>query len=497
MTSASTSGNFLGMPLALSHIIDGMPAGATATEPVLNPSDTGDVVALSPKGAEADMLAAIAAAQSAFPRWSQSGLIERHDILRRAAEEMSKRSEELGALLSREEGKILAEGIGEVSRAAQTLAYFAGDMLRLGGEAGASVRPGVGVQVTREPLGIIGVITPWNFPFSIPAWKIGPALAWGNCVIFKPAANTPACAHAFVEIFNRAGLPAGVLNLVLGRGALVGNTLCGHDAVGGISFTGSAETGARIAAVCAKSTPPKRLQMEMGGKNPLVVLDDADLDRAVECAISGSFFSTGQRCTASSRLVVTSGIRKRFVDAMVERMAGLKIGHALDPVSQIGPLASADQLATVERYVAVGRHEGAIVAAGGTTLTRTSPGHYYAPTLFVDTDPGMTIAHEEIFGPVACVIVAPDYEQALALANDTPYGLSAGICTNSLSHAEHFKRNAQAGMVMVNLPTSGADYHVPFGGRKASSYGPREQGGSAREFYTIVKTAYTFANPVL
>lgn len=485
------------MRFTLSHIIDGAPVGGAATVAIVNPSDTGDIVAIAPTGDADDMLAAIASAQAAFGSWSRSGLIERHDILRRAAAEMMDRRAELGALLSREEGKIVAEGVGEVLRAAQTLEFFAGDMLRLGGEAGPSVRPNVSVQVTREPLGIIGVITPWNFPFSIPAWKIGPALAWGNCVIFKPAANTPACAYEFVRIFLRAGLPPGVLNLVLGRGAAVGDTLCRHAAVAGVSFTGSVETGARIAAACAASSPPKRLQMEMGGKNPMIVLDDADLDRAVEGAVSGSFYSTGQRCTASSRLIVTPSIRKRFVAAMVERMAALKIGHALDAYSQIGPLASADQLALVDGYVVAGKGEGAKVAAGGGPLVCRTPGYYYAPTLFVDTAPGMRIARDEIFGPVACVIEASNYEHALALANDTSFGLSAAIYTESLARAEHFKRNAEAGMVMVNLPTSGADYHVPFGGRKASSFGPREQGATAREFYSIVKTAYTYASPTV
>jgi acyl-CoA reductase-like NAD-dependent aldehyde dehydrogenase len=480
------------MSLALSHIIGGAPAGYGAVAG-RNPSDTDDVVAFAPNGGIDDMKSAIDAAQAAFGLWSRSGLIERHDILRRAAVEMMERRAELGALLSREEGKILAEGVGEVLRAAQTLEFFAGDMLRLGGEAGPSVRPNVSVQVSREPLGVVGVITPWNFPFSIPAWKIGPALAWGNCVVFKPAANTPACAYEFVQIFLRAGLPPGVLNLVLGRGGAVGDTLCRHDAVAGVSFTGSVETGVRIAAACTGKSPKKRIQMEMGGKNPLIVLDDAELDRAVDGALSGSFFSTGQRCTASSRLIVTPGIRKRFVAALAERMATLKVGHALDPESHIGPLASADQLALVDGYVNAGKGEGAKVAAGGGPLARSTPGYYYAPTLFVDADPRMQISREEIFGPVACVIDAANYEHALALANDTPFGLSAAIYTSSLAHAEHFKRNAEAGMVMVNLPTSGADYHVPFGGRKASSFGPREQGTTAREFYSIVKTAYTYA----
>jgi aldehyde dehydrogenase (NAD+) len=275
----------------------------------------------------------------------------------------------------------------------------------------------------------------------------------------------------------------------MGRGSVVGQTLLDHPGVDAISFTGSVATGQKVAAACVAKM--KKFQLEMGGKNPLVVVDDADLGVAVECAINGAFYSTGQRCTASSRLVVTDGIHDRFVAAMIERMKKLKIGDALDAATQIGPVVDETQLAQDESYIRIGRDEGATLAHGGERLTRSTPGYYLAPALFTDVAPTMRIAREEIFGPVAAVLRVRDYEAALAAANDTPFGLASGICTTSLKHAAHFKRNAEAGMVMVNLPTAGVDYHVPFGGRKGSSYGPREQGRYAAEFYTVVKTAYT------
>jgi len=290
---------------------------------------------------------------------------------------------------------------------------------------------------------------------------------------------------------NTPGVPPGVFNLVMGRGSVVGETLIRHPDVAAISFTGSVSTGQSIAAACAAGM--KKFQLEMGGKNPLVVLDDADLGVAVECAANGAFFATGQRCTASSRLVVTEGIHDRFVGALTERMKALVVDDALKSGTHIGPAVDQSQLEQDLRYIEVGRSEGARLAAGGERLTRGSPGFYVAPTLFTDARNDMRIAREEIFGPVAAVIRAKGYDEALAIANDTSFGLVSGICTTSLKHATHFKRNAEAGMVMVNLPTAGVDYHVPFGGRKGSSYGPREQGRYAAEFYTTVKTSYTLA----
>jgi alpha-ketoglutaric semialdehyde dehydrogenase len=480
------------MPNAAKNLIAGEWMAAENAAPDLNPSNTDDVVGEFPRGSRADAERAIAAARHAFPAWSRSTPQERHDVLKRVGDEILARKDELGRILSREEGKTLPEGIGEVVRAGQIFLFFSGEALRIAGDKLASLRPGVEVDVTREAVGVVGLITPWNFPIAIPAWKVAPALAYGNCVVLKPADLVPATAHALAEIVSRAGLPAGVFNLVMGRGTEVGQAILEHRDVDAISFTGSVPTGRRVAEACIASTPMKKLQLEMGGKNPLVVLDDADLKTAVECAANGAFFSTGQRCTASSRLIVTPGIHDRFVEALTERMRALVVDDALKAGTQIGPVVDQNQLDQDLSYIRIGQEEGARLAAGGDLLDRDTPGFYLAPALFTDVDPRMRIAREEIFGPVATVTRARDYEEALEIANDTEYGLSAGICTTSLKHANHFKRNAEAGMVMVNLPTAGVDYHVPFGGRKGSSYGPREQGRYAVEFYTTVKTAYTF-----
>ncbi|MBH0239612.1 aldehyde dehydrogenase family protein, partial [Methylobrevis albus] len=354
-----------------------------------------------------------------------------------------------------------------------------------------SVRPGVGIEVTREPVGVVGIITPWNFPIAIPAWKIAPALAYGNTVVFKPAELVPGCAWAIVDILHRAGLPKGVLNLVMGKGSVVGQAMLDSPDVTAQTFTGSVATGKRVAAACVEHM--RKFQLEMGGKNPLVVLDDADLAVAVDCAVNGAFFSTGQRCTASSRLIVTEGIHDRFVAAVTEKLKGLVVDDALKAGTHIGPVVDPNQLAQDQDYVEIGRKEGATLAFGGERLNRETPGFYLQPALFTEATNAMRISREEIFGPVASVIRVKDYDEALQLANDTPFGLSSGICTTSLKYSTHFRRNAEAGMVMVNLPTAGVDFHVPFGGRKGSSFGSREQGRYAAEFFTTVKIAYTAA----
>ncbi len=471
------------------NLINGEWVGDTFAENS-NPSDLTSPVGLYARATAAEAETAIAAARAAFPAWAAMSPLQRHAILRKAADEITARREELGRLLSSEEGKTLAEGIGEAARAGQIFDYFAGEVLRAGGELLPSVRPGIGVEITREPVGVVGLITPWNFPIAIPAWKLAPALAWGNCVVLKPADLVPGCAWALADILHRAGLPAGVLNLVMGRGSVVGQTMLDSPGIDAISFTGSTATGARVAEASARLR--RRVQLEMGGKNPLVVLDDADLAVAVDCAVQGAFFSTGQRCTASSRLIVTEGIHDAFVAAVVERMGQLTVGHALDSATQIGPVVDESQLEQDQRYIALGRDEGAKLAFGGERVSRETEGYFLQPALFTDATNAMRISREEIFGPVACVIRVKDYDEALAVANDTEFGLSSGIVTSSLAHATHFKRAAQAGMVMVNLPTAGVDFHVPFGGRKASSLGPREQGHHAVEFFTTVKTAYTF-----
>lgn len=475
------------------NFIGGEWVAAANAAPNVNPSDLSDTVGEYARASRADAEAATAAAKAAFPAWSRTSPHLRYEALKRISDEILARKEELGRLLAREEGKTLADGIGEATRAGQVFAYFAGEAVRMAGEKFASTRPGVEVDVTREPVGVVAMITPWNFPIAIPAWKIAPALAYGNCVVIKPADLVPGSAWALADIIARSGIPAGVFNLVMGRGSEIGDVLLGHDDVAAISFTGSVSTGRKIAQAAVTAPVMKKVQMEMGGKSPLVVLDDADLGVAVECAANGAFYQTGQRCTAGTRLIVTEKIHDRFVDGLTERMKALVVDHALKPGTHIGPVVDDNQLEQDLRYIAIGQKEGATLHWGGERLNRDTQGFYLQPALFVGCRNDMQIAREEIFGPVAAVIKVKDYEEALAVANDTAFGLSSGICTTSLKHATHFKRNSDAGMVNVNLPTAGVDYHVPFGGRKGSSYGPREQGHYAIEFYTTVKTSYTLA----
>ncbi|WP_429948109.1 aldehyde dehydrogenase family protein [Comamonas sediminis] len=477
------------------NLINGSWTPGKTSAPNTNPSDLSDVIGQYAQGDASDVDAAVAAATAAFPAWSVSGIQARHDALDKIGHEILARKEELGDLLAREEGKTRPEAIGEVARAGQIFKFFAGECLRLAGESLPSVRPGIGVEITREPIGVVGLITPWNFPIAIPAWKIAPALAFGNCVVIKPADLVPGSAWALADIIHRSGIPAGVFNLVMGRGRIIGDALVQHPDVAAISFTGSVGVGRGIAEACVKSG--KKVQLEMGGKNPQVVLDDADLAQAVELSAQSCFYSTGQRCTASSRLIVTDKIYPAFVQALQERMARIKVGDARAAGTDIGPVVSQAQLEQDLSYVEIAKAEGAVLATGGSRIAchtgSGKEGFFMQPALLVDSTPQMRINREEVFGPVASVIRVQDYEEALAVANDTAFGLSAGIATTSLKYASHFKRHAQAGMVMVNLPTAGVDYHVPFGGRKGSSYGPREQGRYAQEFYTTVKTAYTLA----
>jgi aldehyde dehydrogenase (NAD+) len=455
----------------------------------INPSDTNDIIGTYSTAGEAEVKAAIDAAREAFKTWQFSTPQQRFDVLDNAGTEILARKAELGALLSREEGKTLPEGIGEVTRAGHIFKYFAGEALRAHGEVLDSVRPGVKVEITREPVGVIGLICPWNFPIAIPAWKMAPAIAFGNTVVCKPAELTPACAWALADILTRAGLPKGVLNVVFARGSVAGPLLI--DGCDAISFTGSVPTGTRVRdQAVAKG---KRIQAEMGGKNPVIVLDDADLNVAVNSVLNSAFFSSGHRCTASSRIIVTEGIADQFVAKLAEAAKAIKVGDSRADGVQMGPIASQEQLKIAQDAVAKAKAEGAEILSGGEDLTFGTPGYYYAPTLIDKTTPAMSINKEEVFGPVASIIRVKDLEEAIKVANDTEFGLSAGICTTSLKSAETFKRRSEAGMVMVNLPTAGVDYHVPFGGRKGSSYGPREQGAYAKEFYTIVKTAYTSA----
>ncbi len=454
----------------------------------INPSDTDDIVGEYARADKDQAEEAIAAAAAARESWRRSNIQQRFDCLDAIGTEILARKEELGRLLAREEGKTLPEATGEAARAGQIFKFFAGEALRIQGEFQSSVRPGVEIEISREAVGVVGIITPWNFPIAIPAWKIAPALAYGNTVVFKPAELVPGSAWALGDIISRSGLPDGVFNLVVGAGREVGQVLLDDPRVNAVSFTGSVGTGGAVAAAC--SARGAKFQLEMGGKNPLIVLADADMDNAVACALNGAYFSTGQRCTASSRLIIETSAHDQFVDALKTKVEGLVVGNALDEGTQIGPVVDQRQLDQNIRYLDIGKSEGADLVCGGDLIERETPGFYMTPALFTDTKNDMRINREEIFGPVATTIRAADFDEAVAIANETPFGLSAGLCTTSLKAATQFKRESRAGMVMVNLPTAGVDYHVPFGGAKGSSFGSREQGRYAAEFYTTVKTAY-------
>ncbi|MGB5854564.1 MAG: aldehyde dehydrogenase family protein [Oceanisphaera sp.] len=454
----------------------------------ISPSDLSDVIGHYAQADAAQTQAAITAAAQGQLEWEKSGLEQRYAVLMAIGDELITRKDELGKLLAREEGKTVAEGVGETYRSGQFFHYYAAEVLRQMGETADSVRPGVEIETRREPVGVVGIITPWNFPTATGAWKIAPALAFGNTVVWKPANQVPASAWALTEIISRQQLPAGTFNLVMGPGAEVGDVLINSRGINALTFTGSLETGRKVAMATAGNLI--KCQLEMGSKNALVVLDDADLDNAVECAVGGAYGGTGQKCTASSRLIVTEGIHDRFVAAVIERMKKLVVGNPLKEGVHIGAVADARQMESNLKYLALAKAEGGNLVYGGNVITAETEGYYMQPALFTETTNDMTINREEAFAPIACVIKVKDYAEALATLNDTNFGLTGGICTESLKYATDFKRNAKTGCVMVNLPTAGTDYHVPFGGRKDSSFGPREQGTYAKEFYTVVKTTY-------
>ncbi|MDM5147918.1 aldehyde dehydrogenase family protein [Candidatus Persebacteraceae bacterium Df01] len=456
-----------------------------------NPSDTSDIIGHYAQANTEQLCQAVAAARKAQPQWAETGLEKRQAVLNAIGVELMSRAAELGELLSREEGKPRNEGVGEVFRAGQFFSYYAAEVLRQLGENANSVRPNIEIDVRREPVGIVAVISPWNFPLATACWKIAPALAFGNAVVWKPANLTPAVAVEFAAIIAKQDIPLGVFNLTMGGGTVIGRALAQHPDIDAISFTGSLETGKIIAQDAARNLT--KLQMEMGSKNPLVVMDDADMNIAVSCATAGAYGGTGQKCTASSRLIVHSKVHDEFVEKMAIAATNLKVGHALEKDTQIGPAVSETQLLANLDYLQLAQKEGAQHIFGGEQLTLETDGYYLSPALFTGSNNLMRINREEMFAPIACVIAVDSYEEALAAANDTEYGLIAGIITRSLSRATHFRQHSKTGCVTVNLPTAGTDYHVPFGGRKKSSYGAREQGRIAAEFYTAVKTAYTYA----
>lgn len=453
-----------------------------------NPSDLSDLIGHYAQASGEQLQSALDAARAAQPIWWAAGIQKRHDVLMAIGTELMARSAEIGEMVAREEGKPLAEGKGEVYRAGQFFTYYAAEVLRNQGDLAESVRLGIEIDVRREPVGVVAIVSPWNFPVATPAWKIAPALAFGNAVVWKPANVTPASAILLTEIIVKQDIPAGLFNLVMGSGSEVGQALVESPKVDAISFTGSVPVGRGIAAAAVVNMT--KVQMEMGSKNPMIIMDDCDLDLAVAHAAGAAFGGTGQKCTAASRLIVHEKIHDAFVEKLVAAAQAYKVGHALAEGTQIGPVVSEGQLKQNLDYIALGQTEGAELLCGGQRLERDTEGYFMAPAVFAGTRNDMRINREEMFAPITCVIKAGGYSEALDIANDSEFGLTAGIMTTSLARANHFRANMRAGCVMVNLPTAGTDYHVPFGGRGASSFGSREQGRYAAEFYTTVKTAY-------
>ncbi len=457
----------------------------------LNPSDLSDLIGMFAQAGPGQLDATLDRARLAQVEWAAYGLERKQAVLMNIGNELMARAEELGTLLSREEGKPFAEGKGEVYRAGQFFTYYAAECLRQIGENADSVRDGIEIDVRREPVGVVAVISPWNFPTATASWKIAPALCYGNAVVWKPANLTPASAVALAEIIEKQDIPKGLFSLVMGSGRSVGQQLVENPKVDAITFTGSVQVGKGIATAAIRNLT--KVQMEMGSKNALAVMDDADLDLAVSLALGGAFGGTGQKCTASSRLVVHQAVHDVFVEKLVAGAEAMIVGHALEKGTQMGPVVSGQQLDENLAYVKLGTSEGAELACGGARLDMPHDGFYMSPGVFVNTTNEMRINREEMFAPLTSVIKVDSYEAALETVNDTNFGLTSGIVTRSLARANHFRRNARTGVVTVNLPTAGTDYHVPFGGRGDSSYGPREQGKAAAEFYTTVKTTYISA----
>ena len=454
-----------------------------------NPANNDEVVARIPLSTREEMKRAIAAAKTAFPAWRDTPAPNRGKILFKVVRIMEEQKEELARLLTREEGKALKDALGEVQRAINIAEFMAGEARRINGETLPSETTKTFTYTIRQPLGVIGAITPWNFPIAIPIWKITPALVYGNTVVLKPAELTPLCALRIAEIFAEAGLPAGVLNVVLGTGEEVGDELVQNPLVHGLSFTGSTDIGCKIYASGAQQQ--KKVQCEMGGKNPVVILADADLKMAVESVAGGAFASTGQRCTASSRVVVEEQVADRFVEMLVERTRTFAVGDGLQAGMEMGPSVDETQMNTVLKYIEIGKNEGEL-RSGGARLTgsKYDKGWFVAPTIFDKVKPDSRIAQEEIFGPVVSVIRVKDFDEALEVANSVRYGLSSSIYSTDSNKIFEFIDKIETGMTHVNSPTVGGEAHVPFGGTKQSSIGPHEVGHGAMDFYTDTKVVY-------
>ena len=457
----------------------------------LNPADKTETVAVAPDSTMTDIDDAVKAARTAFPAWSRIPAPRRGELLFRVAELLTRRKTALGKLVTREMGKILPEALGDVQEAIDMAYYMAGEGRRLSGESVPSELPNKDAKSIRAPVGVFGCITPWNFPTAIPAWKLFPALIAGNTVVLKPAEETPACATKMIELLEEAGMPPGAVNLVHGFGK-AGEALVKHPGVDGISFTGSAETGRRVEALAAAAH--KTFSTETGGKNVIIVMADADLDLAVDGAIWGAFGTSGQRCTAASRIIVQASVYDWFVARFTKATGRLRIGDGLKPSSQMGPIVSKAQYERVLEYIALGRKEGATLLRGGRPFTKGAckQGWFIEPTIFTDVKPAMRIAREEIFGPVACLFKVGSLDEAIALANDTVYGLSASIYTSDVNASARAERDLDTGLVYINASTIGAEIQLPFGGTKATGSGPREAGGrgGALDLYTKWKVIY-------
>ncbi|MBV6430559.1 MAG: Aldehyde dehydrogenase, thermostable [Bryobacteraceae bacterium] len=478
------------MPTTFPNYINGEWRAPAATFENRNPANTDEVVGLFAKGTARDVHDAAAAAQAALPSWSAMNGPARGALLFKVADILESRFQQLGEEMTREEGKTLPEAKGEVRRAINIFRYFGGEGSRMPGFLVPSERERVHMFAIRKPIGVVGLVTPWNFPIAIPAWKMAPALICGNTIVLKPASAAPLSAWRIVEACHEAGIPKGVVNFVAGSGGTLGQALVDAPPLKAVSFTGSCQVGNWLHAEASKRR--LRIQLEMGGKNPTIVLGDADFQSAVENVVNAAFFSTGQKCTATSRAIVEDSIYDKFVAAITERTRKLKVGNGMEPGIDIGPAVDAGQLETDLRYIEIGRKEAGEPLTGGRRLTGGAydKGYFIEPTIFANVTENMTIAQEEIFGPVLAVMRAKDFEDAMRIANNIPFGLSASIQTTHLSRVYEYIYRMDAGLLTVNLPSAGVEYQLPFGGTKDSSFGPKEQGPAAFDFYSDYKTVY-------
>jgi aldehyde dehydrogenase (NAD+) len=465
-------------------------SSSTKTANNINPANTDEVLGTVKQATREEARAAVEAAIEAFPGWRSTPAPARGKIVAKAARLLEEHKEDLARILTREEGKTLAESRGELQRSINVAEFCAGESRRMNGETIQSELPSNFAYTIKQPLGVVACVTPWNFPVAIPVWKIAPALVAGNSVVFKPASLTPASAVRIVEIFEEAGIPPGVLNLVLGSGSEAGDEIINHRAVKAVSFTGSNEVGIRLYEEVSRRGA--KVQCEMGGKNPVVILEDADLDLAVESTAQGAFGSSGQRCTATSRAVVVNEIADEFVERLAKRAESMHIGDGMEPETEMGPSVDESQFKTVLKYIDIGREDGATMVCGGTRATGNGleKGYFVKPTVFDHVTPDMRIAREEIFGPVLSVLRAQDFDEAMQIANDTEYGLSSSIFSNDAARIFRFVDEIETGMTHINSPTTGGEAHIPFGGIKGTGIGDREQGSTALDFYTELKVVY-------